>query len=179
MTLTLNTSTGPAYDFDKKTGEVTMPSGKKFNPILNQNVDNLSLEELRIYNLERGITDAAPRPFRDSMLEELAEEALEADQAAKDAVARQASTKAALKKALEEAGQLDPDTKAVGVVRTIIKRVRRFSKDLAEELLTPEEVAQYSSIDSAKVKANVAPTVYEMMQADQGFSLELKVDTGK
>jgi hypothetical protein len=120
-----------------------------------------------------------PTPNPDAWLEALAEEALEADMAAKDAVALQASTKAALKKALEEAGKLDQDTKAVGVVRTIIKRVRRFSKDLAEELLTPDEVAQYSSIDSAKVKANVAPSVYEMMQADQGFSLELKVDSGK
>jgi hypothetical protein len=112
-------------------------------------------------------------------LEALAEEALEADIAAKDAVAKQASTKAALKKALEEAGKLDSDTKAVGVVRTIIKRVRRFDAKLAEELLTPEEVAKYSAISSALVKANVAPTVYEMMQADQGFSLELKVDAGK
>jgi len=199
MTLTLNTGTRstvhvpiPEYGFDKKTGEVTMPSGKKFNPILNQNCDELSLEELRIYNLERGLTDSQRRlpehhspeyvwgtPSDDAELERLAEEALEADIAAKDAVAKQTSTKAALKKALEEAGKLDSDTKAVGVVRTIIKRVRRFDAKLAEELLTPEEVAKYSAISSALVKANVAPTVYEMMQADQGFSLELKVDAGK
>jgi hypothetical protein len=115
----------------------------------------------------------------DAELEALAEEALEADIAAKAAVAKQASTKAALKTALAEAGKLDQDTKAVGVVRTIIKPVRRFDAKLAEELLSPEEVAQYSAISSALVKANVAPTVYELMQADQGFSLELKVDTGK
>jgi hypothetical protein len=174
MTLTLNTGHGPAYTLDKKSGEVTMPDGKTFNPSTNQNVDSLSLEELKVYNQER------PQGYdAEAELERLAEEALEADIAAKDAVAKQASTKAAFKKALEDAGQLSPDTRAKGVVRTIIKRVRRFSKDLAEELLTPEEVAQYSSIDSAKVKANVAPSVYEMMQADQGFSLELKVDTGK
>lgn len=120
-----------------------------------------------------------PSPNPDAWLEALAEEALEADLAAKEAVARQASTKAALKKALEDAGKLDGDTKAVGVVRTIIKRTRRFDAALAKELLTPEEVAKYSDISGALVKANVAPSVYEMMQADTGYSLELKVDTGK
>lgn len=119
------------------------------------------------------------RPYQDALLEELAEEALEADIAAKEAIARQASTKAAFKEALLAAGKLDGDTKAVGVVRTIIKKTRRFSKELAEQLLTPEEVAQYSSIDGAKVKANVAPAAYELMQADTGYSLEVKVDTGK
>ena len=112
-------------------------------------------------------------------LELLAEEALEADLAAKEAIVRQASTKAALKKALEEAGKLDGDTKAIGVVRTIIKRTRRFDPALAKQLLNAEEIAKYSDISGALVKQNVAPAVYEMMQADQGFSLELKVDTGK
>lgn len=120
-----------------------------------------------------------PTPNPDAWLELLAEEALEADIAAKEAVAKQASTKAALKKALEEAGKLNGDTKAVGIVRTIIKRTRRFDASLAKELLTPEEVAKYSDISGSLVKANVAPAVYELMQADQGFSLELKVDTGK
>lgn len=117
------------------------------------------------------------RPFQDSMLEELAEAALEADIAAKAAIATQESAKKAFKEALEAAGKLDQDTKAVGVVRTIIKRVRRFDPKLAEQLLTPEEIAAYSAISGAKVKQNVAPAAYELMQADQGFSLELRVDS--
>lgn len=121
----------------------------------------------------------AQRPYQDQILEELAEEALEADIAAKAAVAKQESTKKALKEALQAAGKLDQDTKAVGVVRTIIKRVRRFDPKLAEQLLTPEEIAAYSTISGALVKQNVAPSAYELMQSDQGFSLELKVDTGK
>jgi len=115
----------------------------------------------------------------DLQLEFLAEEALQADIEAKAAVAKQESAKKALKDALAAAGKLDQDTKAVGVVRTIIKRVRRFDPKLAEQLLTPEEIAKYSAISGALVKANVAPTVYELLQSDQGFSLELRVDTGK
>lgn len=118
-----------------------------------------------------------PKP--DTWLELLAEEALEADIEFKAAEARKDSAKKALKEALEAAGKLDQDTKAIGVVRTIIKKTRRFSADLAEQLLTPEEIAAYSSINSAKVKANVAPAVYELLQADTGYSLEVKVDTGK
>lgn len=120
-----------------------------------------------------------PRPYQDAMLEELAEEALEADIEFKAAEARKDSAKKALKDALEKAGKLDQDTKAIGVVRTIIKKTRRFSAELAEQLLTPEEIAKYSSVNSAKVKANVAPAAYELMQADLGWSLEVKVDTGK
>jgi hypothetical protein len=112
-------------------------------------------------------------------LEALAEAALEADIAAKAAVAKQESAKKAFKEALEKAGKLDGDTKAVGVVRTIIKRTRRFDPKLAEQLLTPEEVAKYSAISGTLVKQNVAPAAYELMQADTGFSLELKVDSGK
>jgi hypothetical protein len=124
-------------------------------------------------------TTEADRPWQDQMLEELAEEALEADIAAKAAVAKQESAKKALKEALQAAGKLDQDTKAVGVDRTIIKRTRRFDAALAKELLTPEEIAKYSAISGALVKQNVAPAAYELMQSDQGFSLELKVDTGK
>lgn len=121
----------------------------------------------------------AQRPYQDQLLEALAEVALQADIDAKAAVAKQESAKKALKEALQAAGKLDQDTKAVGVVRTIIKRVRRFDPKLAEQLLTPEEIAKYSAISGALVKQNVAPSAYELMQADQGYSLELKVDTGK
>lgn len=128
-------------------------------------------------------TGSAPKlslvPSLDLALEALAEEALEADIEFKAAEARKDSAKKALKEALEAAGKLDQDTKAIGVVRTIIKRTRRFDAKLAEQLLTPEEIAAYSSVNSAKVKANVAPSAYELMQADLGWSLEVKVDTGK
>ena len=161
MSLTLNTSTSHSTTAQAPKLTIVLPDGTE---------SDLDKELALIGN---------PAPSGDALLEALAEEALEADIEAKAAVAKQAATKAALKKALEDAGKLDQDTKAVGVVRTIIKRVRRFDATLAEELLTPEEVAKYSAISSALVKANVAPTVYELMQADQGFSLELKVDTGK
>ncbi len=108
-------------------------------------------------------------------LERLAEAALIADINAKEAAEVQKSAKEALKKALEARGMLNSDTKAVGVVRTIVKQVRRFDKSLASDLLTAEEIAKYSSIDSALVKANVAPNVYEMFQKDYGYSLEVKV----
>lgn len=111
----------------------------------------------------------------DIELEHLAEEALQADIAAKEAARVQESTKAAFKKALEARGQLNQDTRAVGVVRTIIKKTRKFDPALAKQLLTAEEIAEYSDISAAKVKANVAPKVYEMLQADQGYSLELKI----
>lgn len=111
----------------------------------------------------------------DIELEHLAEAALQADMAFKEAERLKDSSKAAFKKALEARGLLKQDTRAVGVVRTIIKKTRRFDPALAKQLLTAEEVAKYSDISSALVKANVAPAVYEMFQADQGYSLELKV----
>lgn len=111
----------------------------------------------------------------DIELEHLAEVALQADFAAKEAADRQKAAKDALKKALEARGKLNQDTKAIGVVRTIIKKTRKFDPTLAKQLLTEEEIARYSDINAALVKANVAPNVYEMFQADQGYSLELKV----
>lgn len=112
----------------------------------------------------------------DADLEALAEAALVADMNAKEAVALQASTKAAFKEALAKSGRLNGDTKAVGVVRTIIKATRRFDPALAKQLLTAEEVAKYSDISGALVKANVSPVEYNLMQADTGFSLEVRVD---
>ena len=108
-------------------------------------------------------------------LEHLAEAALQADIEFKEAEIKKDSAKAAFKKALEARGQLNPDNKNVGVVRTIIKRMRRFDPALAKQLLTAEEIAKYSDISSALVKANVAPSVYEMFQKDSGYSLEVKV----
>lgn len=124
-------------------------------------------------NFDQIIAQARTNPNIE--LEHLAEAALQADIAFKEAERVKDSTKAAFKKALEARGQLNQDTRAVGVVRTVIKRLRRFDPNLAKQLLTAEEVARYSDISSALVKANVAPNVYEMFQADQGYSLELKV----
>lgn len=119
--------------------------------------------------------EAPAQTDADTELERLAEAALVADMEAKEAAEKQKAAKDAFKKALEARGQLNPDTKGIGVVRCIIKKTRRFDKALAEQLLTPDEVAKYSSIDSALVKANVAPSAYELMQKDFGYSLEVKV----
>ena len=108
-------------------------------------------------------------------LEQLAEAALVADMKFKEAEAEKDAAKAAFKKALEARGQLNPDYRGVGVVRTVIKETKRFDKSLATQLLTPEEVAKWSTIDSALVKNNVTPDTYAMMQKSYGFSLELKV----
>ena len=120
-------------------------------------------------------TTAPAQIDADTELERLAEAALVADMNFKEAETAKNDAKAAFKKALEARGALNPDTKAVGVVRTIVKRMRRFDKSLASQLLTAEEIAKYSTIDSAVVKANVAPNVYEMFQKDSGYSLEVKV----
>ena len=113
----------------------------------------------------------------DAELEILAERALNADIAAKEAAEAQKTAKEAFKKALEERGQLNGDYKGIGVVRTIIKNVRRWDEKRAMQLLTPEEVERYSTkkLDSALVKRNVTPDTFELMQADYGYSLEVKV----
>lgn len=109
-------------------------------------------------------------------LEHLAESALRADMAAKEATERAKELKDQLKEALDKAGKLNGDTKAIGNARTVIKQVRRFDAKLAAELLTPEEAAKYSKIDGTLVKKNVTPDTYELMQRDFGYSLELKVN---
>jgi hypothetical protein len=53
MTTETATTTGPDYTLDKATGEVTMADGFKFNPSTNENVEGLTLDQLRVYNLER------------------------------------------------------------------------------------------------------------------------------
>lgn len=122
------------------------------------------------------ITTAAPE-IADAELEHLAELALEADMAAKEAAEKQKAAKEAFKKALEVRNALNQNTRNVGVVRTVIKNVRRWDEKKAKELLNAEEIERYSvsKLDSALVKRNVTPDVFEMMQADYGFSLEVKV----
>jgi hypothetical protein len=119
-------------------------------------------------------TAPAPSTVNDR-LEELAHAALVADIDFKEAKAKAESTKAAFRKALEEANQLTPDFKGIGAVRTVIKEVRKFDPAKAVQLLTPEEIQQCSALSGALVKANVAPTVYELMQSQGTTSLELKV----
>ena len=109
-------------------------------------------------------------------LEHLAEMALRADIDAKEAAEKAKGLKDQLKDALDKAGKLNGDTKAVGNARTVIKKTRRFDASLAAQLLTAEEAAKYSKIDGALVKKNVTPDTYELMQRDFGYSLELKVN---
>ena len=108
-------------------------------------------------------------------LEHLAEMALRADMEAKEAAEKAKDLKDQFKTALEAAGKLNGDTKAVGNARTVIKQVRRFDPKLAADLLTEEEARKYSKIDGALVKKNVTPDTYELMQREMGYSLELKV----
>jgi len=110
-------------------------------------------------------------------LEALAEEALEADMEFKAAEAKKDAAKKRLKDALEKAGKLDKDTKAIGVVRTIIKETKRFDPELAKAQLTKKLIAECSTISGTLVKAKVTPAQYEAMQSPQGYSLELKPNT--
>lgn len=119
---------------------------------------------------------AASTTEDDNFLEALAEAAYQADRAFKQAKERAEQIKGDLKQALEQRGKLHGDTKGIGVIHTVIKPSRRFDPSLAEQLLKPEEIEKYSTLtlDSAKVKANVTPDTYELMQKQSGWSLELK-----
>ena len=108
-------------------------------------------------------------------LEALAETALMADLAFKEAKEKAESTKAAFKKALEDAGKLNPDFKGIGIVRTVIKEVNRFDPKKAVELLNESEIRECSALSGTLVKQNVAPSVYALMQSPGTTSLELKV----
>ena len=163
-----------AYTLDKKTGTVTMPNGKTFNPYTNENVDNLSLEELRVYNLERPPVDDT-----EAELEALAEAALAAQQAEKAATLAAKSATDAFRKALEAAGKLNADNKAVGIVRTVIYPTKRFDETTARAVMTKKlaKECEKTVLDTAKVKANVSPADYERMQITTGFTLKLSLDT--
>jgi hypothetical protein len=114
----------------------------------------------------------------DAELEELAEKALEAQQAAKDAALEYKSAEDAFRKALEAAGKLDKDTKAVGIVRTVIYPTKRFDEETARGILTKKlaKECEKTVLDSAKVKANVSPAVYESMQVTTGMTLKISLD---
>lgn len=111
-------------------------------------------------------------------LEVLAEQALQADIELKEATERAKALKQQFKDALEAQGKLGTDFHGIGPVRTIIKHVRRFDEATARQALTDEEIEKYSvkKLDSALLKKNYAPTVYEeLFSKDYGFSLEFRV----
>lgn len=114
----------------------------------------------------------------EAKLELLAEVALEAQKREKDAKTEAESATRAFREALEAAGKLDADTKAVGVVRTTIYPTRRFSETLARGLMTKklQKECEKTVLDSAAVKKNVSPADYERMQETTGFTLKLSLD---
>lgn len=187
----------PEYTLDKKAGIATMPDGFTID-IWGGTNDPAEMgkdpDRIKVYMIERGlyepsapkrdlslnfepaITTAAPE-IADAELEHLAELALEADMEAKAAAEKQKAAKEAFKKALEVRNALNQNTRNVGIVRTVIKNVRRWDEKKAKELLNADEIERYSvsKLDSALVKRNVTPDTYELMQADFGYSLEVKV----
>jgi hypothetical protein len=183
------------YELDKKTGIVTMPDGFQFDVWGSPDPAEMGkdMNRIKAYMQERGLTGGSPRreitldlgpaistaapEIADAELEHLAELALEADMEAKAAAEKQKAAKEAFKKALEVRNALNQNTRNVGVVRTVIKNVRRWDEKKAKELLNADEVERYSvkKLDSALVKRNVTPDTYELMQADFGYSLEVKV----
>lgn len=116
----------------------------------------------------------------DAELELLAEVALELQQAAKEAEETAKKATDAFRQALEAAGKLDADTKAVGIVHTTIYPTRRFSEDLARSIMTKklQKECEKTVLDSAAVKRNVSPAEYERMQSTTGWTMKLSVDKG-
>lgn len=113
----------------------------------------------------------------DAKLELLAEKALKAAQ--KAAAAELASKSAAeeLKTALEAAGRLTEDTKAIGPVRTTIFPTKRFNADLFRAGATQKLIKECSvvAIDSNLVKAKVSPEQYASYQKVSGWTLKVDV----
>lgn len=111
-------------------------------------------------------------------LEALAEAALTAQSRANDAAAEAKSATDAFKNALEAAGKLDADTKAVGIVRTVIYPTRRFDETLARSLMTAKLQKECSQVvlDTKLVQAKVSPEQYEAMQKTSGYTLKLSID---
>lgn len=113
----------------------------------------------------------------DAKLELLAEKALKAAQ--KAAAAELASKSAAeeLKTALEAAGRLTEDTKAIGPVRTTIYPTVRFNETLARAGMSKklQKECEKTTLDSALVKAKVTPEQYKSFQKASGWTLKLSV----
>jgi len=112
------------------------------------------------------------------LLERLAEDALAAQQAEKAATLAAKSATEAFRKALDAAGKLNADNKAVGIVRTVIYPTKRFDEETARGILTKKlaKECEKTVLDTAKVKANVSPAVYESMQVTTGMTLKISLD---
>jgi DNA-binding protein H-NS len=130
------------------------------------------------------VTNPAPKTAAkenvDVVLELLAEAALEAQQKAKQADEEAKAATDAFRQALEAAGKLNEDTKAVGIVRTTLYPTRRFSEDLARSIMTKKlaKECEKTVLDSNAVKRNVSPADYERMQSVTGWTMKLSVDKG-
>jgi hypothetical protein len=113
----------------------------------------------------------------EAQLELLAEKALKSSQKAKAAELQAKSDADALKKALEKAGKLNADTKAIGPVRTTIFPTKRFNEALFRAGATKklQKECEKVTIDSALVKAKVSPEQYETFQAVSGWTLKVDV----
>ena len=108
-------------------------------------------------------------------LDALAEEALEDDMVLKEATAKAKASKDKFKKALDEQGLLNPDFKGTDLVRVIVKAPMVFDAKKALEVLTPAEIAKYSAISGALVKANLSPNDYAVLQSPGSISVTLQV----
>jgi hypothetical protein len=114
----------------------------------------------------------------DTELEMLAEAALAAQQRSKDAALEYKSAEDAFRKALDAAGKLNADNKAVGIVRTVIYPTKRFDEETARGIMTKklQKECEKTVLDTAKVKANVSPADYERMQVTTGMTLKISLD---
>ncbi|WP_346924635.1 hypothetical protein [uncultured Arthrobacter sp.] len=115
----------------------------------------------------------------DTELELLAEAALAAQKRQKDAELEAKSATAAFREALDAAGKLNADNKAVGIVRTVIYPTKRFDEETARGILTKKlaKECEKTVLDTALVKKNVSPADYERMQVTTGMTLKLSLDT--
>ena len=108
-------------------------------------------------------------------LDALAEEALYDDMVLKEATAKAKASKDKFKKALDEQGLLNPDFKGTDLVRVIVKAPMVFDPKKAMQILTPAEIAKYSAISGALVKANISPNDYAVLQSPGSISVTLQV----
>jgi hypothetical protein len=120
-------------------------------------------------------TDAS---LLEAQLELLAEQALDAQQEEKEAALKAKSATEAFRKALDAAGKLNADNKAVGIVRTVIYPTKRFDEATARTVMTKKlaKECEKTVLDSAKVKANLAPADYEKCQVTTGMTLKISLD---
>ena len=92
-------------------------------------------------------------------LDTLANAALEADIALKEAKERADEAKAVLIEALTEAGKFDPSTKALGHTRLKITPNRFFNQAKAEALVTKKVLkeCEVTKVDAALLKKHLTP----------------------